>query len=152
MTRVLLLEDEFATSYEISTLLNENGMDVDVCDSASRAIQLLKTDTYDVVIADIIVYHEGRSTPDGGVMLIGWMRSPTQEDKRLVDLPILCISGAVNQPGLSHFLDMAMTLGADDSLSKPFNDIELLAAVERLISRGRSKTVQREPSQPSDLG
>ena len=134
MTRVLLLEDDFSISFNIMTLLNEHGLDVDVRNSSAAAIECLKTETYDLVIVDIIILRDNRPVPDGGVILISWLRSLTQKDLTLRSIPILCISGATRQPGMSHLLDMAQNLGADDALAKPFNDIELIAAVDRLIA------------------
>ncbi|MCV3272751.1 response regulator [Roseobacter sinensis] len=133
MTRVLLLEDDFSLSFNIKALLTEHGMDVDVRTVASDAIKCFESETYDLVIVDLIIYEDERPSTDGGVILISWLKSPAQKNEALRAIPILCVSGATKQPGLYHLLDMARSLGADACLEKPFNDVQLIDTVSRLI-------------------
>lgn len=60
--RVLVLDDDAAIQRLVSTLLKREGYRVTVVDSGRAAIEALKKKTFDVMLLDIMMPHEGGMT------------------------------------------------------------------------------------------
>jgi CheY-like chemotaxis protein len=133
--KILLMDDEVAFASFVATRLRRTGYLVDVAPDASQAKVLLSEGDYDVVIADIIVRANGRPLPDGGISLIGWMRSPGQKQPALRKVPIVAISGSTRHSGMENILTTAAGLGATATLAKPFEMDALLDLLEKIIER-----------------
>jgi len=117
--RVLLVEDDAQLTGMLSTLLGEEGYEVDTAGDGQRALHLALTRQYDVLVVD-------RGLPAiEGLDLVGRLRS------RAVITPILVLSALANPADRVAGLDA----GAEDYLGKPFDVDELLARLRALRRR-----------------
>lgn len=128
MSKVLLMEDDLALSYELKEQLETAGYTVAVRTSASEAIEELSRESYDLLISDVIVMKDQRAVPDGGIVLISWVRRSPRYKK----MPIIVISGTSKYPGMGSILRTAQKIGADVGLEKPVIIPELLDEIARL--------------------
>jgi two-component system copper resistance phosphate regulon response regulator CusR len=119
--RILVVEDEKRIADFVSRGLESAGYAVDVANDGSRAIDLVHTTEYDMVVLDL-------GLPDmDGLIVLQKIRN------RKASPPVLILSarGAIDDrvKGLEG--------GADDYLIKPFAFVELLARVRVLLRRGQ---------------
>ncbi|MBR4106802.1 MAG: response regulator transcription factor [Alphaproteobacteria bacterium] len=125
--RVLLVEDDFAVSQSIETMLKKEGMIVDTTDLGEDGLEIGKLYDYDIIILDLML-------PDiNGYEVLRNLRGSK------VKTPVLILSG-LSEPdnkvkGLGY--------GADDYLTKPFDKKELLARIHAIVRRakGHSESV-----------
>jgi DNA-binding NtrC family response regulator len=116
-TRVLVVDDDASTLASLSRAFRLAGYDAVVCDNAARAVSLLRTERFDVVVSDVVM--PGK---DGLAML--------QELRDLgIDTPIVMVSGQAT-------VDMAVKatrLGAADFLEKPITTEKLLLTIDHAL-------------------
>lgn len=129
MAKVLILEDDVAFGFQLKNDMQDAGYDVEMCHTASGGIEMLQHTQYDVLISDIIIWHDGQSVPDGGIKLISWVRG--NPDTRT--LPIVAMTGTHKYPGMETILTTVEQVGANASLEKPFHLDDLLSILDRLI-------------------
>ncbi|MHA3026676.1 response regulator transcription factor [Chromohalobacter israelensis] len=124
--RLLLLEDDDLLSESLAESLKDNGYLVDVADSIKAATSLVATECYELAVVDI-------GLPDGsGLDLIAHWR------KQKVGMPILVLTARDTWEDKVSGLET----GADDYLTKPFHEAELLARLKALLRR-RSGSVSQ---------
>jgi two-component system OmpR family response regulator len=124
--RVLVVEDDLATSDFIAKGLREEGFTVDQAVDGRDGLYLAVTSTFDVVVMD-------RALPGlGAISMVRTLR------RAAVQTPVLILSS------LSHLDERAKGLraGADDYLTKPYGFAELQARIESLMSRSGQKPAQ----------
>ena len=115
--RILVVDDENHVRSMIGASLERQGYDVQLARSGREALELLEKDTFDLVLADIVMQ-------DGnGIYLLDRVRG------KLPHLPVVMVS-AVHD--ISVAID-AMRRGAYDYLLKPFEREHLLATVVRAL-------------------
>ncbi len=127
--RVLLIEDDTATAKAIELMLKSEGY---VCDSTNLGedgLDIGKIYDYDLIVLDLML-------PDiDGLEVLRRLRTAK------VRTPILILSG------LSQANDKvtALTAGADDYLTKPFDKEELIARIQAIVRRsnGHSDAIIR---------
>ncbi len=136
MVKILLMEDDDDFATVLSEVLAANGHTVRVCVTASEAMLLIAKERFDLLITDIIIRQDNKTVPDGGISLIsrlrgalGWNLEPWMKE-----MPIIAISGAIHNQGLSDLLRISKDLGADMALGKPTDTDELLDAIN-LVTR-----------------
>jgi len=117
--RVLIAEDDSRLLTQLDTLLQQHGYSVDLADNGEHALYQLNEYPYDVVVIDI-----GLPKLDG----LEVIRKARQMDIRY---PILILTARDRWQEKVEGLDA----GADDYLTKPFHNEELLARVKALIRR-----------------
>jgi DNA-binding response OmpR family regulator len=120
--RVLIVEDDPLVGDGIRRALNGGGFAADLVASAEAAKSALDTEAFDLVIADI-----GLPRQDG-LQLVRSLRNRGQI------VPVLILTA---RDGLEDRV-IALDLGADDYLTKPFQVPELLARCRALIRRANS--------------
>jgi DNA-binding response OmpR family regulator len=120
--RVLVVEDDPLVGDGIRRALNGGGFAADLVSSAEAAKSALDTEAFDLVIADI-----GLPRQDG-LQLVRSLRNRGQI------VPVLILTA---RDGLEDRV-IALDLGADDYLTKPFQVPELLARCRALIRRANS--------------
>jgi DNA-binding response OmpR family regulator len=119
MKNILLVEDDVQITNLLSLHLHEPFYRVDACDKGEAALEKLAVGSYGLVILDIML-------PDlSGIEICRRIR---EQNART---PILMLSS------LSEETDkvLALELGADDYLTKPFGIFELMARVKALLRR-----------------
>ena len=119
--RVLLVEDDYAVSQSIETMLKKEGMIIDTTDLGEDGLEIGKLYDYDIIILDLML-------PDmNGYEVLKSLRNAK------ITTPVLILSG------LSKPDDKVKGLGygADDYLTKPFDKAELLARIQAIVRRSK---------------
>ena len=117
--RILIAEDDSRLLTQLDTLLQQNGYSVDLADNGEHALYQLNEFPYDLAIIDI-----GLPKLDGFDVI----RKARQAD---VSFPVLILTARDRWQEKVEGLDA----GADDYLTKPFHNEELLARTKALIRR-----------------
>ena len=118
--RVLLVEDDYAVSQSIETMLKKEGMIIDTTDLGEDGLEIGKLYDYDIIILDLML-------PDGQgedlcAHVVGLYNTPV----------IMLTSKRSEQSRINGFAS-----GADDYLAKPFSPRELVARVKAVLKRCR---------------
>ena len=125
---LLLVDDDANTLASLSRAFRMAGHEATVCDNATRASELLKTEKFDLIFSDVVM--PGKS----GLEFLEEIRSAG------VRTPLILISGQAN-------IEMAVKatkLGALDFLEKPLSTDKLLITVENALRLSRLETENRE--------
>ncbi|TCS59059.1 response regulator transcription factor CtrA [Primorskyibacter sedentarius] len=127
--RVLLVEDDPATSKSIEMMLTHANLNVYATDLGEEGIDLAKLYDYDLILLDL-------NLPDlNGHEVLRQLRMAR------IETPILILSGADDTESKIK----GFGFGADDYLTKPFHREELIARIHAIIrrSKGHSQSVIR---------
>ena len=127
--RILLIEDDPATAKAIELMLKSEDYVCDCTDLGEDGLDIGKLYDYDLIILDLML-------PDiDGLEVLRRMRTAK------VHTPILILSG-LSQPDDKV---KALTGGADDYLTKPFDKDELVARIQAIVRRynGHSDAIVR---------
>ena len=127
--RVLLVEDDLATSKSIELMLTSTGMVLDTTDLGEDGLEIGKLYDYDIIILDLML-------PDiDGFEVLRRLRAAR------VATPVLILSG-LSEPEQKI---KGLSSGADDYLTKPFDKRELIARIHAVVrrSKGHSESVIR---------
>ncbi|CUK01255.1 response regulator transcription factor [Shimia thalassica] len=127
--RVLLVEDDPATSKSIEMMLTHANLNVYATDLGEEGIDLAKLYDYDLILLDL-------GLPDmNGHDVLRQLRLAR------IETPILILSGDDNTDSKIK----GFGFGADDYLTKPFHREELVARIHAIIrrSKGHSQSVIR---------
>ncbi len=120
--RVLVVDDENHVRSMIGAALERQGYDVQLASSGREALELLSRDSFDLVLADIVMQ-------DGnGIFLLDRIHG------KLPNLPVVMVS-AVHDIAVA--ID-AMRRGAYDYLLKPFEREHLVATVVRGLEHSQA--------------
>jgi two-component system, NtrC family, nitrogen regulation response regulator NtrX len=125
---LLLVDDDPNTLASLSRAFRLAGHEATVCDNAGRALDLLRTESFDLILSDVVM--PGKS----GLELLEDLK------KAGVKTPIVLISGQAN-------IEMAVRatkLGALDFLEKPLSTDKLLLTVENALRLSRLEDENRE--------
>jgi DNA-binding response OmpR family regulator len=121
-TRVLVIDNDNATTEMFKLILEPNEFEVHVVNSGPEGIERTRIFNPDVVVLDLLM-------PDmNGSEVCKEIRSFSQ-------VPILVLS-AVSKPGM---VAQALDEGADDYLLKPITSSVLIARLKRLVWRARAE-------------
>ncbi|MEM9585623.1 MAG: response regulator, partial [Pseudomonadota bacterium] len=115
-------------------LLTAENHTVTTCRSATEAFALISQERFDILITDIIVIQDDKPVPDGGISLISRLRGALSWNLEpwMKTMPIIAISGAIQNQGMSDLLKISRDLGADMTLGKPTDTKDLLQAINIL--------------------
>ena len=125
---LLLVDDNPNTLASLSRAFRLAGHEATVCDNAARAVELLRTETFDLILSDVVM--PGKS----GLELLEDLK------KAGVKTPIVLVSGQAN-------IEMAVRatkLGALDFLEKPSSTDKLLITIENALRLSRLQDENRE--------
>src|SRR4051795_11169047 len=128
MAHLLIVDDDNNTLASLARAFRMAGHEATVCDNAVRALELARTQPFDMMLSDVVM--PGK---DGLALL--------QDLRNLgIALPVVMISGQAN-------IEMAVKatrLGAIDFLEKPLSTDKLLLTVENAL---KLKRLQEENQQ-----
>jgi len=111
--KVLVIDDEKVICDACHLILTENGHEVERCLTGRQGLEVLRKESYDVVLLDM-------KLPDiDGMEILKAFQTEKFNTCIIVMTGYSTISNAVE----------AMKLGAADYLTKPFTDEELLGAI-----------------------
>jgi DNA-binding NtrC family response regulator len=125
---LLLIDDDPNTLASLARAFRLAGHEATVCDNASRAVELVRAERFDLILSDVVM--PGKS----GMELLEDLK------KAGVQTPIVLISGQAN-------IEMAVKatrLGALDFLEKPLSTDKLLLTVENALKLSRLEDENRE--------
>ena len=128
MAHLLIVDDDASTLASLARAFRLAGHQATVCDNAARALELLKSQPFDMLLSDVVM--PGK---DGLALL---------EDLRNlgISLPVVMVSGQAS-------IEMAVRatrLGAVDFLEKPLSTDKLLLTVENVLKLKRLEDENRE--------
>jgi len=121
---ILVVDDDMTMRSFISLVLKEQGYDVNQAENGSKALEMIKSDSYELVITDL-------KMPDmNGIDLMKAGRNLRSDMRWIIITAYGSINNAVE----------AMKLGASDYLSKPFSSPdELRHVVGRVLKDAESE-------------
>jgi two-component system, NtrC family, nitrogen regulation response regulator NtrX len=125
---LLLIDDDPNTLASLSRAFRLAGHEATVCDNANRAIELLQSQHFDLILSDVVMPNKT------GMQLLEELKSSD------LQTPIVLVSGQAN-------IEMAVKatrLGALDFLEKPLSTDKLLLTVENALRLSRLQTENRE--------
>lgn len=125
--RILVVDDELDTVILLKHVLMREGFDVSGANSGKEALAKIAEVKPSLVLLDLMM-------PE----MDGW--ETYHQIQQLDDLPVIVIS-ALSQ---SEYIVKALELGADDYITKPFEQGEVKARVSAVLRRaGKPKTMHR---------
>ena len=122
--KILLIEDEKYITKPIEQMLKKNNYSIDVAYDGEYGLDCALTNTYDIVILDILL------PKMDGYSVLKEMR------KNGIKAPVLMLTAKCSPKDKVYGLDS----GADDYLAKPFDNNELLARL-RALSRRKGELI-----------
>jgi DNA-binding NtrC family response regulator len=125
---LLIVDDEANTLASLARAFRLAGYEATVCDNATRAIELVKSQRFDLILCDVVM-----PVKDGLSLL---------EDLKALEIttPVVMISGQAH-------IEMAVRatrLGALDFLEKPLSTEKLLLTAENILRLKRLEEENRE--------
>jgi two-component system, NtrC family, nitrogen regulation response regulator NtrX len=128
MSHLLIVDDDTNTLASLSRAFRLNGHEATVADSAARALDLVRSQSFDLIFSDVVMPEKD------GIAMLAEIRALG------VTTPVVMISGQAT-------LDMAVRatkLGALDFLEKPLSTEKLLLTVENAMRLARLEQENRE--------
>lgn len=119
MYKALVVEDEAHIRKFICINLTRNDFDVVEAENGSKAIELIRTNNFDIILLDI-------QLPDiSGYDVFNFLKN------HFPDTPVIIVSAQ----GADMDRIMGLEIGADDYVVKPFNPVELVARIRSVLRR-----------------
>lgn len=116
--RVLVVEDDEVVRTLLRLLLEDESMQVVEASSGTQAVERFDADTFDLVLLDVRL--PGMSGFD-----------VCRHIRRKSNVPVIMVTAQQD----SHDVVTGLEIGADDYVTKPFNDRELMARVRVQLRR-----------------
>jgi CheY-like chemotaxis protein len=125
---ICVIDDDESVRQTVGRILHGAGYAVVEAKDGEVGMRVVEREMPAMIVTDIVMPNrEGIET----------IREAKQ---RFPSIPIIAISGG-GRLGPDGFLELAVKLGADDCLAKPFRPAELLEKVSRLLkTQGRPQT------------
>ncbi len=117
MAKILIVEDDVNIAKMLEVTLSIGGYESERCDNGKKAVDLVTTQSYDLVLLDVML-------PDmDGFKVIEYI---DKEETAIIFLT-----------ALQDVMDKVkgLKLGAEDYIVKPFETVELLARIEVVLRR-----------------
>lgn len=125
---ILIVDDEANTLASLSRAFRLAGHEAVVCDNAERALELARTQPFDLILSDVVMPRRD------GLSLLEDLKAAG------VSAPVVMMSGQAH-------IEMAVRatrLGALDFLEKPLSTEKLLVTVENALKLTRLETENRD--------
>jgi DNA-binding response OmpR family regulator len=116
--KVLVVDDDLLMLETISTILEKDGYHVIVADNGYRALDLLTTRKFDLVLCDIMMPNFS------GLSLLSVLK------KHYAHLPVILLSSLDK----SEIILSAVGMGAEDFILKPINFLELSIRIKKILT------------------
>src|SRR5246500_5348929 len=125
---LLIVDDEANTLASLARAFRLEGHEATVCDNANKALDLAKSQSFDLILSDVVM--PGKD----GLTLLEELKA------QAVPTPVVMMSGQAH-------IEMAVRatkLGALDFLEKPISTEKLLLTVENALKLGRLERENRQ--------
>ena len=119
---VLAVDDDATTTAIVRAVLTRNGMTCHVATNGKQALESAKALQPSAIVLDVNMPYI-----DGFAVL-----TTLRADPQTADIPVVMLTSAQQESDIVR----GFGLGADDYVVKPFNPMELLARIKRLVRRG----------------
>lgn len=125
---ILLVEDDFNLGLIVQDFLTIEGYQVHLCRDGKEGLKKFNKNTYDLCLLDVMLPEK-----DGFSMA---------EDIRKVnrEVPIIFLTAK----SLPEDKVKGFKVGADDYITKPFNNQEFLMRIEAILRRAKGTTIEEE--------
>jgi CheY-like chemotaxis protein len=120
LATILLVDDDAALRALIEQMLTRAGHAVTTASDGAKALRLLETTSFDLVLTDLVM-------PDvEGLTVLRALRRTTSPPK------VIAMSGG-GRGSAPDYLEMATMLGAAATLAKPFTQKDLVETIARVL-------------------
>lgn len=134
-SKILVIDDEAHIRETLTDLLEFSGFEVVVAENGRRGVEVAKEETPDLILCDIMM-------PEmDGFQVAEQIRSL----EHMAITPFIFLSARATMEDVRE----GMLLGADDYLTKPFNNSELIEAIQMRIDHINMLTGEAEESEES---
>jgi CheY-like chemotaxis protein/CRP-like cAMP-binding protein len=137
MKKVLLIEDDTVLRENTAELLELSNYNVITAANGKIGLEIAKTEMPDIIVCDIMM-----PILDGYGVLEGLSK---QSDTKFI--PFIFLSAKTERQDVRKGMD----LGADDYITKPFNEDEIISAIESRIAKASILKEERESFQNNDI-
>lgn len=133
-TRVLIVDDDRDLLASVAEYLEAAGFEARSEANAESALAAVEEYDPDLIILDVVLPEEFLVTGEraDGLTVLKRVRKTSQ-------VPIIMLSAT----SLASLKVLALDLGADDYLTKPFDSRELMARVTAILRRGKSQQAEQ---------
>ncbi|MEX2641960.1 MAG: response regulator transcription factor [Acetobacterales bacterium] len=125
---ILVVDDDPRICRLLSRYLTQEGYQVETAHNGGEMRSLFKSRMVDLVLLDLVL------PGDDGLSLARWLRGESR-------IPIIFLSGK----GETVDKVVGLEVGADDYITKPFEQIELLARIRSVLRRSQAARDGRQP-------
>lgn len=134
MKRILLIEDNESVRENTAEILELANYEVETAENGKKGVEKAKSQHFDLIICDIMM-----PELDGyGVLHI------LNKDPKTSSIPFVFLTAKAEKADFRH----GMNMGADDYLVKPFEETDLLTAIElRLEKSARLQAANKSAGQ-----
>src|SRR5512139_1498215 len=122
-SKILVVDDSPQISKALNDLLSASGYSVRTAPSGERALQILESATFDLIITDL------KMTGMTGIDLA------KQVLQKVPGLPVVILTGFGDMDSVIN----ALRLGVADYLKKPFSMDEVLSVVQRELAKSQTR-------------
>jgi adenylate cyclase len=128
--RILAVDDNKSNRDLLKRRLTHEGHSVVVCESGRRALAILETQSFDLILLDLLM-------PDmNGIEVLDRLKNDVQWHQ----IPVIMISGLQETDAAIRCIEA----GAEDYLTKPFNLVLLRARINACLERKHWRERERE--------
>ena len=124
--RILIVDDEEPIRFALSTILKEQGLEVDACETGGAGLEKLMERTYNLILLDY-------NLPDMDGLRVAQRARELDKDVSIV---------FVSAYGTTDVILRAVRLGAFDFIEKPIHSEELFSSIDRWAT-SRKEAVEK---------
>ena len=126
---ILVVDDYPMNRIKLSRVLEQQGHTVAAAENGQQALDMLRTEPFDVVLLDILM-----PEMDGHQVL-----EAMKADNQLRDIPVIVISAVEDVDSAVQCIE----IGAEDFLPKPFNPVFLKARLSASLQRKKLRDLEQ---------
>lgn len=124
--KILIVDDDISICKLLDKVMKSNELETTIATSGTDALNILKNNTFDVILVDIMLGDME------GFEVIKRVRSQG------ISTPVMIVSGRTEDYDSLY----GLSIGADDYITKPFRPVVLGAKVKALIRRNKNMILE----------